>query len=174
VLGIAQRANVVSPSRDRAIVDRAREQRSLQDTREALLLFRVGKSTRMAIPLSMVARLEEIAPEKIERAAGRDVVQYRGAILPLIMLGRELLRESCAEGTAPLLVIVYSENGRSIGLAVEQILDVVEEQITVRSQASREGVTGSAVVQNRVTDLLDVHGVIRRFDPSFFIRKEAA
>jgi two-component system chemotaxis sensor kinase CheA len=174
VLGIAQRANVVSPSRDRAIVDRAREQRSLQDTREALLLFRVGRSTRMAIPLSMVARLEEIAPEKIERAAGRDVVQYRGAILPLIMLGRELLREPCAEGTAPLLVIVYSENGRSIGLAVEQILDVVEEQITVRSQGSREGVTGSAVVQNRVTDLLDVHGVIRRFDPSFFNRKEAA
>jgi two-component system chemotaxis sensor kinase CheA len=174
VLGIAQRANVVSPTRDRAIVDKTRQQEAEKDTREALLLFRVGSSTRMAIPLSMVARLEEIAPEKLERAAGRDVVQYRGAILPLIMLGRDLLREPRADAEAPLLVIVYSEQGRSIGIVVEQILDVVEESISVRSQAAREGVVGSAVVQGWVTDLLDVHGVIRRFDASFFDRKDAA
>jgi two-component system chemotaxis sensor kinase CheA len=174
VLGIAQRANVISPTRDRAIVDKTKSQLVEQDSREALLLFRVGGSTRMAIPLSMVARLEEIAPEKIERAAGRDVVQYRGAILPLLMLGRELLHEPRPDSHEPLLVIVYAEKGRSIGIVVEKILDVVEETITVRSQASREGVLGSAVVQGRVTDLLDVHGVIRRFDASFFERKDAA
>jgi two-component system chemotaxis sensor kinase CheA len=174
VLGIAQRSNVVSPTRDRAIVDKTRLPQAEQDAREALLLFRVGVSTRMAIPLSMVARLEEIAPAKVERAAGRDVVQYRGAILPLIMLGRDLLGEPRAESGDPLLVIVYAEQGRSIGIVVEQILDVVEEAITVRSHAAREGVIGSAVVQSRVTDLLDVHGVIRRFDASFFDRKDAA
>ena len=174
ILGIAQRANVVSPSRDRAIVDKARQPESEQDTREALLLFRVGQAARMAIPLSMVARLEEIPSDKLERAAGRDVVQYRGAILPLIMLGRELLREPRKQSDSPLLVIVYSEKGRSIGIVVEQILDIVEETLTVRGQPSDEGVTGSAVVQGRVTDLLDVHGVIRRFDPSFFDRKDAA
>jgi two-component system chemotaxis sensor kinase CheA len=174
ILGIAQRANVVSPTRDRAIVDKTRQPQSEQDTREALLLFRVGNTARMAIPLSMVARLEEIPPGKLERAAGREVVQYRGAILPLIMLGRDLLREPRPQSDSPLLVIVYSEKGRSIGIVVEQILDIVEETLTVRSQPSLEGVIGSAVVQGRVTDLLDVHGVIRRFDPSFFERKDAA
>ncbi|HVY31993.1 MAG TPA: chemotaxis protein CheW [Polyangiaceae bacterium] len=175
VLGIAQRANVVSPTRDRALVEKTQQQQQQQaDTREALLLFRVGASTRMAIPLSMVARLEEIAPEKIERAAGREVVQYRGAILPLVMLSRDLLREPRVAGADTLLVIVYSEMGRSVGIVVEQILDIVEETVTVRSRASREGVTGSAVVQGRVTDLLDVHGVIRRFDASFFERNDTA
>jgi len=57
---------------------------------------------------------------------------------------------------------------------VDQIVDVVEEVVTVRSQASREGVLGSAVVQGRVTDLLDVHAVIRRFDSGFFDRRDAA
>ncbi len=174
VLGIAQRANVVSPSRDRALIDKSQKAENEQDAREALLLFRVGSSTRMAIPLSMVARLEEIPPEKVERAAGREVVQYRGAILPLLGLSRELLREPRQETGDPLLVIVYSVQGRSIGFVVEQILDIVEEVITVRSQAAREGVLGSAVVQGRVTDLLDVHGVIRRFDSAFFDRKDAA
>jgi two-component system chemotaxis sensor kinase CheA len=174
VLGIAQRANVVSPTRDRAIGDKTRQPQSDKDAREALLLFRVGSATRMAIPLSMVARLEEIAPDKLERAAGRDVVQYRGAILPLIMLGRDLFREPRSQGDGPLLVIVYSEKGRSVGIVVEQILDIVEETLTVRSQSTQEGVIGSAVVQGRVTDLLDVHGVIRRFDANFFNRKDAA
>jgi len=174
VLGIAQRTNVVSQSRDRALLEKTRNQLAEEEKREALLLFRVGSSTRMAIPLSMVARLEEIAPGRVERAAGRDVVQYRGAILPLVMLGRELFREARPESDEPLPVIVYSEKGRSIGFVVDQIVDVVEEVVTVRSQASREGVLGSAVVQGRVTDLLDVHAVIRRFDSGFFDRRDAA
>ena len=173
VLGIAQRSNVVSPSRDRAMGDGSHKQEREKEEREALLLFRIGPASRMAIPLSMVARLEEIAVDKVERAAGRDVVQYRGAILPLISLSREILGESRREHTQPLQVIVYSEQGRSIGFVVEQILDVVEEVISVRSQASRDGLLGSVVVQGRVTDLLDVHGVIRRTDATFFDRKQA-
>jgi two-component system chemotaxis sensor kinase CheA len=174
VLGIAQRANVVSASRERSILDKNTRAQSDSAAREALLLFRVGKTNRMAIPLSMVARLEEIALDKVEKAAGRDVVQYRGAILPLIGLCRELMREHPDPSSEPLQVIVYSEQGRSVGFVVEQILDVVEETVSVRNQTARDGVLGSAVVQGKVTDLLDVHGVIRRSDPSFFARGEAA
>ena len=174
VLGIAQRSNVLSPSRERAMVDNPHEQRAEGDAREAMLLFRIGGAGRMAIPLSMVARLEEIPQEKVEWAAGREVVQYRGAILPLLTLGGEHARSARTDPSQSLLVIVYSERGRSIGLVVEQILDVLEEVITVRSQATRDGVLGSAVIQGKVTDLLDVHSVIRQFDPSFFDRKDAA
>lgn len=171
VLGIAQRESVVSGSRERALVDKSTASQSEGEKREALLLFRVGESGRMAIPLSMVARLEEIAPQDVERAAGREVVQYRGAILPLMDLGG-VGRRGASDG--PLQVIVYSEGGRSVGFVVDQILDVVEEVITIRHRAHRDGVLGAAVVQGKVTDLLDVHGVIRRSDPDFFVREDAA
>jgi two-component system chemotaxis sensor kinase CheA len=174
VLGIAQRANVVSASRERTLVDKNTTAQAAAEPREALLLFRVGRSTRMAIALSMVARLEEIAADDVELAAGREVVQYRGAILPLISLGRELLHEPRATDGRALQVIVYAEDGRSVGFVVEQILDVVEEKVTVRNQTTRDGVLGAIVVQGKVTDLLDVHGVIRRTDPGFFVRKDAA
>ncbi len=174
VLGIAQRAGVVSASRERALGDKATEQKAKVDDREALLLFRVGASGRMALPLSMVARLEEVARTDVERAAGRDVVQYREAILPLVDLGRVLGVESASALDGPLQVIVYSEGGRSVGFVVDQILDAVEETITTRHRGGRDGVLGSAVVQGKVTDLLDVHGVLRRSDPSFFGSEEAA
>jgi len=175
VLGIAQRANVVSASRERAMVDKAAEVKGAEEERETLLLFRVGRTGRMAIPLSMVARLEEIGLDTVELTAGREVVQYRGAILPLVDLGAELAGEPSRRDKAiPLQVIVYAEDGRSVGFVVDQILDIVEESVSVRHRSPRPGVLGAAVVQGKVTDLLDVHGVIRRTDSSFFGQEDAA
>jgi len=175
VLGLALRANVVSASRERSIVDKSSQAKADDEKKETLLLFRVGRSGRMAIPLSMVARLEEISRSEVENASSGDVVQYRGAILPLVDLGRELSVEpSDTAHSDALQVIVYTEHGRSVGFVVEQIVDVVEETITARHRSTRSGVLGAAVVGGKVTDLLDVHAVIRRKDPSFFAGEDAA
>ena len=173
VLGIAQRANVVSASRERALAERVATGSTDGERKESLLLFRAGNSGRMAIPLSMVARLEEIPVERIERACGQDVVQYRGVILPLIDLGGAGV-SARSESASPLQVIVYSEGDRSIGLVVDQILDIVEETLTVRRSVAREGVLGAAVVQGKVTDLLDIQSVIRCHAPAFFEGAAAA
>ena len=66
------------------------------------------------------------------------------------------------------MAVVYTNQGRSVGLVVDQIIDIVEESITVKRTAKRHGIVGTVVVQNRVTDLVDVEGVIRDSDPTFF------
>ena len=40
--------------------------------------------------------------------------------------------------------------------------------MSLKRRSSRRGVLGVAVVHGSVTDILDVHGVIRATDPSFF------
>jgi len=173
VLGIAQRSNVVSASRERTIVDKTAAGPARQEEREALLLFRLGRDGRMALPLSLVARLEEIPLSAVERAGGRDVVQYRGAILPLIDVRQLFGVAGSGAADGPLQVIVYSEHGRSVGLVVDQILDAVEALLSCRQHVGGEGTLGSAVVQGKVTDILDVHGVIRRAAPGFFAQEAA-
>jgi two-component system chemotaxis sensor kinase CheA len=116
----------------------------------------------MAIPLSMVARLEEFPRDRIERSNGRQVVQYRGHILPLLDLCGAIGSGATAE---PLQVIVYSEQGRSVGLVVEHILDVVEESVEDEHQPVASGL---AVIAGRVTDLVNVHDLILANDPKFF------
>ncbi|MEO2089860.1 MAG: hypothetical protein ABGY75_10240, partial [Gemmataceae bacterium] len=54
-----------------------------------------------------------------------------------------------------------AREGRHHGLVVGRILDVVEESITRRSAAGRPGVLFTAVVQDRVTEFLDVESLIR-------------
>jgi two-component system chemotaxis sensor kinase CheA len=174
VLGVARHAGVISSARERGVAEPQAPAAAAAEPRETLLLFRAAGSERMAMPLALVARLEEVAPERIERAGGREVVQYRGSILPLIRLDEDRPngRRSLHEG--PLKVIVYSERGRSVGLVVDEILDVVEEVVRVEDAAAGRGLRGMAIIQGKVTDLLDVHAAIRRHDPAFFERKEAA
>jgi two-component system chemotaxis sensor kinase CheA len=65
-------------------------------------------------------------------------------------------------------VVVYSEHGRSVGLVVGRINDIVEETVTIERAAQSQGILGSIVIQQRVTDLLDVPAVIRSANPTFY------
>ena len=161
VLGIGQCSGVLVESREQT--RSATEHKTQSGTnQQRLLLFRSGSFERLAVPLSLVARLEEFPRSSIEHAGGRLVVQYRNSILPLVSL-RDVLEPGAhdPEQTAdPAQVIVFNDGDRSIGVVVDQILDVAEETITVRQNSNRKGLMGSAVVGKRVTDFLDLHDVL--------------
>jgi two-component system chemotaxis sensor kinase CheA len=61
--------------------------------------------------------------------------------------------------------VVHSNARGSVGLIVDQILDIIEDTFVLQRPASRPGVLGSAVLQGRVTELLDMDGVVRQLDP---------
>jgi len=173
VIGLAGRASLLQGGKTQQLVDEANAAEGAdRENQEALLLFATGDDTRMAMPLSMVARLEELDASTIESTGGQMVVQYRGEILPLIDLTEPSARNT--DGTGPLNVIVYSVGDRSVGFIVQRIIDTVDETLSVRYPVRRRGTLGAAVIQGRVTDLLDVEGVLRDTDPYFFSTVEAA
>jgi len=174
VSGIAQLSGVVQESRDKAASENQRRDYT-DNERQTFLLFRAGSFARLAVPLSLVARLEEIALSKIEHAGGQRVVQYRGRILPLTSLAA--IMDPAAADTAglqdPAQVVVFNNGDRSMGILVDQILDIVEDHVTVRQAAARRGLLGSAVIGKKVTDLLDLHAVIQAADEDWFSGQDA-
>ncbi len=132
-----------------------------------MLVFALGDKGQAAIPLSDVARLEEFSTDKVEWAGGREVVQYRGDILPLLRLTQELGEGRSGGDGESLSAVVYSRGDRRVGLIVDNIIDIVAQAMEIKSNADTR-LRGSAVVLDRVTDIVDVEGVVRRFDPSFF------
>jgi two-component system chemotaxis sensor kinase CheA len=136
-------------------------------TGERLLVTAVGER-RVAIPLDTVTRLEEFPRDRIEQAGSREVVQYRGQILPLVRLSHLLgAYTEEAEGDT-VSVVVYSEGGRSVALVVDRIVDIAENSTTARRDAEEDGLVGTAVIQQRVTELLDVRRAILAADPNFY------
>jgi len=168
VLGVAQYTAIISESRGRTAVEPERVPESASQ-KQSLLLFRAGQFGRLAVPLSLVARLEEIPRAKLEEAAGRIVVQYRDELLPLIPLAEYL--DSAPGGSFtndPAQVVVFSNANRRIGLVVDQIIDIVEDEVTMRRPGERPGLLGSAVVGGKVTDFLDLQSIIQRAEEGWF------
>ncbi len=165
VLGLAQRAAVITEGGARAKADRSIEAKGTQEAaRQMLLLFRLGADRRMAIPLSQVARLEEFKRHEVERAGEHQVVQYRGRLLPLIRLNDLLGESGPGTETEVLQVVVYAHEGQDVGLVVENIVDIVEEHLTVHQRQRQGAVYGTAVIQEKVTDMLDVKTLIEGAD----------
>jgi two-component system, chemotaxis family, sensor kinase CheA len=169
VLGLAQRASVVTEAREHSIGEKSAASRELTVEKRRYLLFEGPGGSRMAMPLDTLARLEELPASDVERAGKQWVAQYRGEILPLINLDfalqerRRKLQEAklrATESDAPLQVLVCNHEGRSVGLVVEQILDIVEDAAEMKYPASRAGVLYSTVIDERVTELIDIPAIL--------------
>ncbi len=169
VSGLAQKARVIAEAHE-STHEEARGQAGAAPVRDehALLLAENGLEGRVAIPLSMVARLEEFPRTVIEHAGAQEVMQYRGQIIPLVRLSQLIPATSDAEklaSAASIQVVVYAEGKRTVGLIVDRIVDIVEERAAVEALAPRAGIVGSFVTQRQVTDLLDVPALVRAAVP---------
>jgi two-component system chemotaxis sensor kinase CheA len=138
-----------------------------ESERQRMLLAAIGEGRRVAIPLNTVTRLEQVRSESVEKVGNREVVQYRGQILPMVRLDRHLGAFGHSEREV-LEVIVYSDHGRSVAIVVEEILDIVDGETAVRSDIDDMGLLGSAVLGDKVTELLDVRAAILAADPAFY------
>lgn len=138
------------------------------DDRTALLVLEVADGRRAALPLAAVARLEEFERERIEHSGTAEVVQYRDGILPLVRLATAIGLPDTSDRSDQVSVVVHETGGAggqaggAVGIVIDRVLDVVEVVVSASQVGRRTGVTGSAVVQDRVTDLVDLEAVVAR------------
>ena len=134
----------------------------------SLLVFRAGSPEPKAVPLSLVTRLEEIDARKIELSNGRHLVQYRGQLMPLVRVSDDVRIRT--EGAQPLLV--FSDAGRSMGLVVDEIVDIVEDRLDIQVGSDTPGILGSAVIKGQATEIIDVGHFLPLAFEDWFRRKE--
>jgi two-component system, chemotaxis family, sensor kinase CheA len=133
----------------------------------SLLVFRAGSAQPKAVPLGLVTRLEEIATDKIEFSNGRYMVQYRDQLMPLVQMAGVSVGTS---GAQPILV--FADDGRAMGLVVDEIIDIVEERLDIEVAGTGEGILGSAVIKGHATEVIDVGHFLPMAFADWFSRKE--
>ena len=149
--GIAQATGEVDTGKAET---RAEESELLiaSNQKTSLLLFNAGDGAPKAVPLSLVARLENLALKDIEHANNQMVTQYRDTLMPLLPFDTGVT----LEGETEKPVLVFSNAMESMGLIVDEIVDIVEEVIDVQVGGSTPGLLGSAIIGGKATDVVDV------------------
>jgi two-component system chemotaxis sensor kinase CheA len=125
---------------------------SQEQQKTALLLFRAGSPTLKAVPLSLITRLEEIELAAVERCNGDEVVQYRGALMPLVHIAEAASVRT--DGVQP--VLVFTEAARPVGLVIDEIVDIVEEPLVFELQAESPGIIGAAIIKGKTVEIVDL------------------
>jgi two-component system chemotaxis sensor kinase CheA len=163
VNGIAEGAGdmqVGEAAQQKAAIAQVRQ----SESRQALLLFRAGEGAPKAVPLALIARLESVDRTGIEYSNGAPVVQYRGKLMPLIPIGAMQPLEK--KGTQP--VLVFADEERNMGLIVDEILDIIDDNVRIDLSVQRPGYIGTAIIANKATDVIDAaHYLAQAFSDWF-------
>ena len=130
-----------------------------EETR-SMLIFYAGDQEPKALPLSLIARLEEFEADQIETVNGQAVVNYRDALIPVLSFDNAQLKKD-----EPQPAIVFMEQGQAIGLAIDRIIDIVEENFTVGLKSHNAGCLGTAILRGKATNVVDL---------SYFVEKANA
>jgi two-component system chemotaxis sensor kinase CheA len=164
VMGLAIAAGLAAEMREQNLVAAVKNDGPSSRQVETLLVVDLGDTRRFALPTSMISRLEKVARSAIEYADGREVIQYRGAIMPLMRLSEvfgaaqqdDAMREE-------FQIVVYADQDHRCGLVVNRIVDIVETELRLSaSRGADDNLLGTSVIQERVTDVLNLRRLARR------------
>lgn len=127
-----------------------------------VVLFTLGDERTYGIPLSLISRLEELEPGKIEWAGEQAVIRYRGASMPLLNVENILnlkgkSRLELADGQK-LNCIVTQLNNVSFGFVVKDIIDIAFSESTLEVETiDRPGLLGTVYIEEKLITLLDIY-----------------
>jgi two-component system chemotaxis sensor kinase CheA len=172
--GIAEKAHLSGGKEqdDMALQQSAADAALARDIQE-LLLFRLSENERFAVPMSLVTRIERIRQDAVKNVGGRQLLQYRGASLPLLKLDDFISTRSAPE-LERYFVIVFRAARHEAGLVVPLLEDICQLALDVDPATFRQkGVAGSFIHDASTIRLLDVVELAELAYPDWFAESPA-
>jgi len=122
-----------------------------------LLVFRTPEEALKAAPLDSVARIEDLDCASIEHVDGRSVIQYRGALMPVVGCdGKPVRIEVEAEEGRRRPLLVFARGATGFGVLAEEIVDIVEGPASAQLGGAGASAAGSLIVAGQATELIDL------------------
>ncbi len=121
-----------------------------------MLVYAAGSGPLHAVPMALVARLEEFDPALIHSVGGHRLIAYKGALLPLLPAAPDLVLRT--SGLQP--VVVFEAAGRSVGVMVDDIVDVVEADLDLDLALAAPGALGTALIDGRMMSVPDIAALL--------------
>lgn len=118
-----------------------------------LLLFRAGEKNIKAVHLSVISRIDKVATSDVMmNEDGTLAVRYNDSLMPVVTIdGKAIATERNTQ-----FLIVFSDAERSMGIVVDEILDISESEVEIDILSDQPGFIGTSVIADQPTDILDV------------------
>lgn len=173
VSGIAAQTNLRIHEQEN-INENLCDEATLASERQSLLMFTNAPSEQFAIPMSLISRIERIRTEQINTVGGQQLLQYRGAALPLLTIESHVKALPRPE-MDNVHVVVFQIHGREVGLIAAELNDIREVSAEIDGNTFREpGIAGSIVLEENTIRIVDLYELALAAQPSWFTEKTKA
>jgi two-component system chemotaxis sensor kinase CheA len=143
---------------------REEKARSSTDDKQTVLLFDVGGEERFAMPLCLITRVQEVKRAEIKRAQGKEYLNYRDKLIPLLYLD-QVLPGFNATYPSDVLSVVIPKTLHPFGLVVSHVVDTVEVPTLLDSATVKiAGIVGTQMVGASLVLFLDPLAVVEKLD----------
>lgn len=134
-----------------------------------LLLFQCSGNETFALDMSLVARVEEITPERMEKVGSREFFQYRGDTMRIIRPEDFLPVNRDEIQTEKMYVIIPRLVSHPMGILARRIVDNIKTVVCLDSENLRaKGLLGSMVQNGKIVLLLQLYELFGLADPDHY------
>lgn len=134
--------------------------------RQILLLFKCSGPETFGVDLSMVARVEKISADQIEKIGDKEFIQFRGEALRVIRPEKYLPVTRGKKNGHILYVIIPKLVKYPMGILINRIHDTIETRIKFNQEDIRaKGLDGSAILDNRIVLFINIYELFEIADP---------
>ncbi len=128
---------------------------------QALMVVVGGE--KYAISLGAIQTIESIKVEDVKKVQGKEVINLRGSVIPLVRLNEMLDIESLTPNADELIVLIAKKGDRFAGLVVDELIGQME--IVIKSMGKYAGncklISGATILgDGEVALILDANALI--------------
>ncbi|MDH4224333.1 MAG: chemotaxis protein CheW [Deltaproteobacteria bacterium] len=127
-----------------------------------VLLFKYGPAETFALPLSLIKRIERIAPAQIEKVGDREYVTVDKTSTVVIRVD-EYMNVSSAVQKDEMFLLLPKHIRLPMGIMVSSLVDIEEVDLNLNQKAHVEdGIMGTLLVEDKMVLLMDLHRMAER------------
>ncbi len=175
VAGLAQISALTSLSSTARATELAGEaEKEKYEDSHSFLTFWGGEKEQCAVPLDLVARVEQVKASDIAVLGGKRVMQYKDRIMPLFTL-KDAAEVSELPENRDAVAVVFQVADREVGLLACPPVDAMEVSLAIDGSSVRQpGIIGTSVVKGQPLLIVDVFELVGAVYPEWQTDKQKA
>lgn len=133
-----------------------------------LLLFR-DQTHNCAVPLALVSRIAEVSMEQLEFINDTWLIRYQDHLLPVTRFAGEWDKDQIKRSnSATMPMLIFSDRGYAMGLAIEEIVNIIEYDLEIEIANKKEGSLGTTLINGKTTNIVDCEYYLEKSFPGWF------
>ena len=141
--------------------------------KQDLLVFRYSKNEQLAIPLSLVFKVEQIEVKQIQKISNNHFINLEGKNILLLYLDKYLSIESLPDDLETFYIITPKIKDFEVGIVASSIEESVHTRLNLDSPPINENaILGITTIREKITFLVDLFSLAEQVSPERFKRAE--